>query len=107
MSARFTIAAALADGNALPAQYADERLNDPELVELARRIELVPDAKLDGLYPADYPGWVEVAGPMGAWSGRKPSIPPARPAIRAATRRCSPNTTRLHRKPLAKRVQSG
>ncbi len=65
MSARFTIAAALADGNALPAQYTDERLNDPELVELARRIELVPDAELDGLYPADYPGWVEVAGPDG------------------------------------------
>ena len=35
MSARFTIAAALADGNALPAQYTDERLKDPELVELA------------------------------------------------------------------------
>ena len=65
MSARYTIAAALADGNALPAQYTDERLKDPELVALARRIELVPDAELDAIYPADYPGWVEIAGPGG------------------------------------------
>ncbi len=60
MSARFTIAAALADGNALPAQYTDERLHDPELVALARRIELVPDAELDRIYPKNYPGWVEI-----------------------------------------------
>ncbi len=65
MSARFTIAAALADGNALPAQYTDERLNDPELIELARRIELVRDVALDEIYPTDYPGWVEIAGPNG------------------------------------------
>ena len=66
MSARFTIAAALTEGNALPAQYTDQRLKDPELVELARRIELVPDAELDDIYPADYPGWVEIAGPDGS-----------------------------------------
>jgi len=60
MSARFTIAAALADGNALPAQYTDARLRDPELAALARRIELVPDAELDRIYPERYPGWVEI-----------------------------------------------
>lgn len=87
MSARFTIAAALADGNALPAQYTDERLNDPELVELARRIELVPDAELDGLYPADYPGWVEIAGPGGRVERSEtlnPSGAPGHPGREAA-----------------------
>lgn len=87
MSARFTIAAALADGNALPAQYTDDRLNDPELVELARRIELVPDTELDGLYPADYPGWVEIAGPGGRVERSEtlnPSGAPGHPGREAA-----------------------
>ena len=87
MSARFTIAAALSDGNALPAQYTDERLKDPELVELARRIELVPDAELDGIYPADYPGWVEIEGPGGRVerSGSlNPSGAPGHPGREAA-----------------------
>ena len=87
MSARFTIAAALADGNVLPAQYADERLKDPELVELARRIELVPDAELDGIYPADYPGWVEIEGPGGRVERSEtlnPSGAPGHPGREAA-----------------------
>ena len=87
MSARFTIAAALAEGNALPAQYTDERLKDPELVELARRIELVPDAELDGLYPVDYPGWVEIAGPGGRVERSEtlnPSGAPGHPGREAA-----------------------
>ena len=87
MSARFTIAAALADGNALTAQYADERLKNPELVELARRIELVPDAELDLLYPADYPGWVEIAGPDGQVERSEtlnPSGAPGHPGREAA-----------------------
>ena len=87
MSARFTIAAALSEGNALPAQYTDDRLNDPELVELARRIELVPDAELDGLYPADYPGWVEIAGPGGRVERSEtlnPSGAPGHPGREAA-----------------------
>ena len=87
MSARFTIAAALADGNALPAQYTDERLKDPELVELAKRIELVPDAELDSIYPADYPGWVEIAGPDGRVERSEalnPSGAPGHPGREAA-----------------------
>ena len=87
MSARFTIAAALADGNALPAQYTGERLKDPDLVALARRIELVPDAELDSLYPADYPGWVEIAGPDGRVERSQtlnPSGAPGHPGREAA-----------------------
>ena len=87
MSARFTIAAALSDGNALPTQYTDERLNDPDLVELARRIELVPDAELDGIYPADYPGWVEIEGPGGRVERSEtlnPSGAPGHPGREAA-----------------------
>ncbi len=87
MSARFTIAAALADGNALPAQYTDDRMSDPELVELARRIQLVPDTELDNIYPADYPGWVEIAGPDGRVERSEtlnPSGAPGHPGREAA-----------------------
>lgn len=60
MSLRYCLAVALIDGEALPGQFAAERLSDPAVVALARRIELVGDAELDRLYPTHYPGWVEV-----------------------------------------------
>jgi 2-methylcitrate dehydratase PrpD len=59
MSLRYTIAVALIDGQALPAQFTDARLADPEIAALARRMDLVPDPALDKLYPKDFPGWVE------------------------------------------------
>ena len=87
MSARYTIAAALTDGDALPAQYADARLSDPELLALAERIEFAPDPALDALYPASYPGWVEIRGADGrverAETGN-PSGAPGHPGREAA-----------------------
>ena len=58
MSLRYTVAAALLDGQVLPPQFDDARLADPVLVDLAARLELVPDPALDGLYPAHFAGWV-------------------------------------------------
>lgn len=58
MSLRYTVAAALLDGQVLPPQFADARLADPALVDLAARLELVPDPALDDLYPAHFAGWV-------------------------------------------------
>ena len=60
MSLRYCLAVALLDGEALPAQFREERLADPAVAELAQRIEIVPDTELDGLYPTHYAGWAEV-----------------------------------------------
>lgn len=60
MSLRYCLAVALLDGEALPAQFRDDRIADPAVTDLARRIELVPDAELDGLYPTHYAGWASV-----------------------------------------------
>lgn len=64
MSLRYAVAAALLDGQVLPAQFTAAKMADPALVGLARSIELVPDPELDKLYPKDFAGWVsaEVAG---------------------------------------------
>ncbi len=62
MSARYCIAAGLTDGAVLPPQFASEKLSDPAIVDLARRIELLHDPALDDIYPANYVGWVEIDG---------------------------------------------
>ena len=66
MSLRYTIAAALLDGQVLPAQFDAAKLADPALVALAGKLELVPDPELDKLYPKDFAGWV-AAEQNGKW----------------------------------------
>ena len=66
MSLRYIVAAALTDGQALPAQFSEARIADPALTALAGRLELVPDPKLDQLYPAHFAGWV-AAEANGDW----------------------------------------
>ena len=66
MSVRYVVAAALAEGQALPPQFTDQKIADPGLVELARSIELVHDAKLDQIYPGHFAGWV-AAQTGGKW----------------------------------------
>ena len=66
MSLRYVVAAALADGQVLPPQFTDQRFTDPALTALAGSFELVPDAKLDQLYPAHFAGWV-AAEANGSW----------------------------------------
>ena len=58
MSLRYVVAAALIDGQVLPAQFSDARMSDPVLVTLANNLQLVPDPELDKLYPKDFAGWV-------------------------------------------------
>jgi len=60
MSLRYCVAVALLEGAALPEEFAPEKLHDPRIVDLARRIELVPDAALDRLYPEHFAGWVAI-----------------------------------------------
>ncbi len=66
MSMRYCIAAALRYGQALPAEFSDTRLAEPETVALAQAIELVHDAALDAIYPTHYPGWVEIETQAGS-----------------------------------------
>lgn len=66
MSLRYIVAAALADGQVLPAQFTESRISDPALTSLAASFELVPDPALDRLYPAHFAGWV-AAEANGDW----------------------------------------
>src|SRR5690606_36181095 len=65
MSVRFCLAVALREGAALPPQFADELRSDPEIVALAERLDLVPDAGLDDSYPARYGASAEVRSAEG------------------------------------------
>jgi 2-methylcitrate dehydratase PrpD len=102
MSLRYCLAAALADGQVLPAQFSDSKMHDPALSQLAARLELVDDPALDKLYPEHFSGWVSarvdndwmrvdildptgsLAAPMDAdaimrkFSGNSPQLPVAR-----------------------------
>ena len=61
MSLRYAVAAALVDGQVLPAQFSDAKMADPALIALANNLKLVPDPELDKLYPKDFAGWVVAA----------------------------------------------
>lgn len=58
MSLRYCLAAALSDGQVLPAQFSEEKMHDPVLGKLAAHLELVDDPALDKLYPVHFAGWV-------------------------------------------------
>jgi 2-methylcitrate dehydratase PrpD len=66
MSLRYTVAAALLEGQVLPAQFTDAKLCDPAITALAGKIDLVPDPELDKLYPRDFAAWV-AAEHNGKW----------------------------------------
>ena len=66
MSLRYVVAAALVDGQVLPAQFSEAKMRDSSLGALANRLELVPDPELDKLYPKDFAGWV-AAERNGKW----------------------------------------
>lgn len=56
MSLQYNVAVALLDGQAYLPQFAPERIVEPTVVELAKRVEIVVDDDLDALYPAIYGG---------------------------------------------------
>ena len=89
MSARYCVAAALLDGMALPAQFADRRIADPGITRLAQAIELVHDPEHDRLYPGRFLGWTEVetATGMERCAVLDPSGSPENPAMEESLRR--------------------
>jgi 2-methylcitrate dehydratase len=47
----YVIAAAVADGNVLPASFSDEKLQDPRIWDLLGKIKVVADPEIDSLFP--------------------------------------------------------
>lgn len=56
----WTVAAALVDGEVGPAQICDERLDDPQLLDVASRVTVVCDPSLDQFLPDHYSSQVRI-----------------------------------------------
>jgi 2-methylcitrate dehydratase len=47
----FVIAVAIADGNVLPTSFSEERLRDPKLRNLMKKITVRPNSEIDAMFP--------------------------------------------------------
>lgn len=59
-SAPFTVASALTAGSCWREQYTEEKIRDANVLNLARKVEVVKDDELDALYDEKWPAIVEV-----------------------------------------------
>ena len=60
MSLQYIVAVTLLDGMALLEQFSNARIKDPEVLDLARRVQIVLDPDIDKIYPRQYANRVEV-----------------------------------------------
>jgi 2-methylcitrate dehydratase PrpD len=60
MSLQYIVAVTLLEGAALLEQFAEEKIADPRMLELARRVEIVADSEIDRVYPERYANRVEI-----------------------------------------------
>jgi 2-methylcitrate dehydratase PrpD len=60
MSLQYIVAVSLLDGEALLGQFSETRIADPEVMDLARRVEIVTNPEMDSLYPGRYANKVEL-----------------------------------------------
>jgi len=60
MNIEYCVAVAILEGQALPEQFTPQKIADPSIVELARRVEFVVDPEIEQLYPKTFPGKVEI-----------------------------------------------
>lgn len=67
MSLRYIVAAALLEGQVLPAQFSEAKLSDPAIVALAEKLELEHDPTLDKLYPEHFAAWLCAQDDEGDW----------------------------------------
>lgn len=54
MSIQFCVAALLTEGAVLPAQFRPERLDDPDVLALAKKVRFTSDPEIEALYPAKF-----------------------------------------------------
>jgi 2-methylcitrate dehydratase PrpD len=60
MSLQYCLAAALVDGQIGREQFSETRRRDPQLRELASRVDFVLDPRIEELYPSEFPARVRV-----------------------------------------------
>lgn len=56
----YIVAVTLLDGMALLDQFSEERIIDPRVMDLARRVQIMVDPDIDRVYPGLYANRVEV-----------------------------------------------
>jgi 2-methylcitrate dehydratase PrpD len=59
-SVQYSVASALLRGRAFIDEFSPEAIQDPDVLAVARQVELVHDAALEKDYPKLWPAWVEV-----------------------------------------------
>jgi 2-methylcitrate dehydratase len=47
----YVVAVAIADGSVLPSSFSEERIQDPKLKSLMKKINVVPNSEIDALFP--------------------------------------------------------
>ena len=95
MSLRYNIAVAMYDGQAYLEQFTPERIVEPRVVELARRVEIEVHEDVDAAYPEIYGGRVilvreELTGPPPV-----EAVPGSTAARGAGSRRSWPASWRM------------
>ncbi|HEX2174030.1 MAG TPA: MmgE/PrpD family protein [Dehalococcoidia bacterium] len=60
MSAQYALAVAVLDGQALVDQFSADRIGQPDVVALAKRVEFAVDPEIDRIYPEVFAGRVEI-----------------------------------------------
>lgn len=60
MSLQYCTAISLLEGRVLVDQFREERLSDPQVIDLAHRVEFVLDPEIDCIYPEKFASKVEV-----------------------------------------------
>ncbi|MCK5553430.1 MAG: MmgE/PrpD family protein, partial [Deltaproteobacteria bacterium] len=60
MSLQYCIAVALLEGQVDVDQFTEEKISDPRVLELAKRVEIVLDPEIEEAYPEKFAGKVEI-----------------------------------------------
>jgi 2-methylcitrate dehydratase PrpD len=79
MSLQYCIAVVLLEGQALVQQFAEEKISDPRVVDLAKRVEVVLDPEIEKAYPEKFAGKVEIVLPNGKGFEAKVDYPTGSP----------------------------
>jgi 2-methylcitrate dehydratase PrpD len=79
MSLQYCLAVALLEGHVSVAQFREELLADPKVLDLAGRVRFEVDPDIDGVYPMRFPGFVEVCLRDGRVFSRRTDAPRGSP----------------------------
>lgn len=60
MSMKYCLARAVMDGMLSMSQFAEEKLSDPGVLDMASRVNFILDSEINAIYPRRFPGIVEI-----------------------------------------------